>query len=156
MISFRGTSIPKAYEYAWNDEFVAANGFAEVLKNSTGVLSSQLNTQVKGKAIVVYNPVAMDREDLVTMDVKFDRVLENIAVFDKDEKEVPSQIISKDGNKVKLIFQAKVPSVGLAVYDVREAAAKSVKSTLSVTDRTLENEFYSVKIAENGDIASIF
>ncbi len=151
-----GTSIPKAYEYAWNDEFVAANGFAEVLKNSTGVLSSQLNTQVKGKAVVVYNPVAMDREDLVTMEVEFARAPQNIAVFDKDEKEVPAQMISKEGNKVKLIFQAKVPSVGLAVYDVREAAAKSVKSTLTVTDRTLENEFYRVKIADNGDIASIF
>ncbi|MBA7540438.1 hypothetical protein ES705_32735 [subsurface metagenome] len=29
-----GTSIPKAYEYSWNDEVIAMNGFAAVLKNS--------------------------------------------------------------------------------------------------------------------------
>ncbi len=151
-----GTSIPKAYEYAWNDEFVAANGFAEVLKNSVEVLSSQLNTEVKGKAIVVYNPVAMDREDLVNMDVEFSGAPEIVAVFDKDGKEVPSQVISRDGSKIKMIFQAKVPSVGLAVYDVREGVARPVKSTLLVTDRTLENEFYRVTIADNGDIAGIY
>lgn len=56
-----GTSIPKAYEYAWNDEFIAANGFSEVLKNSISVISRGLDTKAEGKAIVVYKPVASPR-----------------------------------------------------------------------------------------------
>lgn len=151
-----GTSIPKAYEYAWNDEFIAANGLSEVLKNSIGVISSQMNTQVKGKAILVYNPIAMDREDIVTLEVIYNKIPENVAVFDKDGKEVPSQIIRKNENEIEVIFQAKVPSFGLAVYDIHEASAKKIRSELIVTDRSLSNEFYNIKIADNGDIASIF
>jgi len=60
-----GTSIPKAYEYAWNDEIIASNGFAAVLTDSAGALSRGLDTRAKGKAIVVYNPLAIEREDVV-------------------------------------------------------------------------------------------
>ena len=152
-----GTSIPIAYQYAWNDEFIAGNGFAEVLKNSVGVVSSQLNTQTKGRAVVVYNPVAADREDVVCAELEYSSLPENIAIFDQNGKEVPSQVISKKDNKVSIIFRAQLPSMGLAVFDVREAAAKSAaKSTLSVTNRSLENEYYIVKIADNGDVLSMF
>lgn len=151
-----GTSIPKAYEYAWNDEFVAANGFSEVLKNSVNVISSQMNTQAKGKAVVVYNSVAIDREDLVNIEMEFPTPPKDVAVFDQEGSQVQSQIVNKEGNRVKLIFVAKVPSVGLAVFDIREAAASPVKSSLKVTERSLENDFYNVRIADNGDILSIF
>ena len=42
-----GTAIPSGFKLAWNDEFIAQNGFSEVLKNSAGGVSSQLNTQTK-------------------------------------------------------------------------------------------------------------
>ncbi|MDP4238664.1 MAG: alpha-mannosidase, partial [Bacteroidota bacterium] len=50
-----GTAIPRAYEYAWNDEFIAANGFAETMKSGVSGVAAKLNTQTRGKAIVVYN-----------------------------------------------------------------------------------------------------
>ena len=152
-----GTSIPKAYEYAWNDEFIAANGFAEVLKNSVRVISSELNTLGQGRTVVVYNPVANERDDIVTAELTYTKLPENIKVFDKNGKAVPTQIIERKDNKLKFIFEAKVPSVGLAVFDVRESNEKpSVSSQLVVTPRTLENEYYKVKIADNGNILSLF
>lgn len=151
-----GTSIPKAYEYAWNDEFIAANGFAEVLKNGMSAVASKLNTQTQGKSVVVYNPVARQREDVVTAELEYATLPAAIVVVDKNGKEVPSQIIERNGNKLKLIFVAQLPSAGLAVYDVREAnAAKSV-TTLSVTNNTLENAYYKVKLDAKGDVLSIF
>ena len=33
-----GTSIPKAYEYAWNDEVIGLNRFSSVLEASAGVV----------------------------------------------------------------------------------------------------------------------
>lgn len=152
-----GTSIPKAYEYSWNDEFVAANGFAEVLKNSLGHISSQMNTVVQGRSFVVYNPVALAREDVVEGEIVFAAMPENIKVFDGKGKEVPSQIISRDGNKLKFVFLANVPSVGFAVYDVREAAAgKPASGELKVTGNTLENKYYKVVVDANGDFSSIY
>ncbi len=152
-----GTSIPKAYEYAWNDEFIAGNGFAEVLTNSVGVISSQLNTQTKGRSVMVYNPVAAEREDVVSAELEYTNLPENVAIFDQNGKEVPSQVVSKAANKLKVIFRANMPSLGAVVFDVRESGVKTTaKSTLAVTDRSMENEFYKVKIADNGDILSIF
>jgi len=151
-----GTSILKAYEYAWNDEFIAANGFAEVLKNGMSAVTSKLNTQTQGKSVVVYNPVARQREDVVTAELEYATLPAAIVVVDKSGKEVPSQILERTGNKLKLIFVAQLPSAGLAVYDVRETnAAKSV-TTLSVTNNTLENAYYKVNVDAKGDVLSIF
>ena len=152
-----GTSIPKAYEYAWNNEFISANMFSDVLQHSVDVLSRDLNTMVKGTPVVVYNPVAIDRNDIITAQLSFDKIPENLVVVDCDGKVVPSQILEKKENVVKFIFQGKVPSVGLAVFDVRESSQKeNVNSSLKVTDRSLENEYYIVEVDDKGNIASIY
>lgn len=151
-----GTSIPKAYEYAWNDEFIAANGFAEVLKNGVSAVSSKLNTQTQGKSIVVYNPVARQREDVVTVELEYNTLPASVAVFDKKGKEISSQILERKGNKLKLLFLAQLPSAGLAVFDVRETVMSKTTTELKITNHTLENSYYKVKFAANGDVLSIF
>ena len=153
-----GTAIPSSYNLAWNDEFIAQNGFANVMKSSAGKVSSQLNTQVKGHPVVVYNPVAREREDVCTVEMEYSANPVYLKVFDPKGKEVPSQIISRKGNKVKLIFLAKVPSTGTAVYDVRESStpSKMVSSGLNITPNTIENKYYRVILNDVGDISSIY
>ena len=151
-----GTSIPKAYEYAWNDEFIAANGFSNVLKSAMSAVSMEMNTNVQGRSLVVYNPVARNREDLVTAEMDYAQLPANVQVFDGKGKVLPTQIIKREGSKLTLFFLAKVPSVGLAVFDVRETAATvSAKSSLLATAKTIENQYYKVTFAANGDMASI-
>jgi len=152
-----GTSIPKAYEYAWNDEFIAANGFANVLKSSMSAATLDLNTNVQGRSLVVYNPVAQPREDIVTAELDYSTLPTDIQVFDGNGKALPTQVIDRDGNRLKFIFLAKVASVGLAVFEVRETLKNaSPKTNLAVSDKTIENQYYKVTFALNGDIASIF
>ncbi|MCX6308506.1 MAG: glycosyl hydrolase-related protein [Bacteroidia bacterium] len=151
-----GTSIPKAYEYAWNDEFIAANGFSNVLKSSMSAATLDLNTNVQGRSLVVYNPVAQRREDVVTAELDYSTLPADIQVFDGKGKAIPTQILQRDGNRLKFIFLAKVASVGLAVFDVRETSKiASPKTNLAVSDKTIENQYYKVTFASNGDIASI-
>lgn len=152
-----GTSIPKAYEYAWNDEFVAANGFAEALKNGLSSISAKLNTKTAGRAVVVYNPVCREREDVVFAELEYAVLPQSIGVFDKKTgREVPSQIVEQAENKLTILFLADMPSAGVKVYDVRETSGFAKPMGLSVTNNTLENTHYKVKIAPNGDIVSIF
>ena len=92
-----GTSIPKAYEYAWNDEFVAANGFAEALKNGLSSISAKLNTKTAGRAVVVYNPVCREREDVFSLNW-ICGLPQSVGVFDKNRQEVPSQIVEQAEN----------------------------------------------------------
>src|SRR5581483_1461529 len=66
-----GTATPKAYEFAWNDDVIAMNQFATVLQSATEAVSSALNTQTEGIPIVVYNPLNIERDDLVEADVRF-------------------------------------------------------------------------------------
>ncbi len=152
-----GTAIPKAYEYAWNDELVAQNGFENVLKSSVSSIVDQMNTKSKGRAIVVYNPVAKERDDIVSFELSYSTMPGCVQVYDANGKPVPTQITELNGVKVKGIFRAKVPSLGLAVFDVR-AVSKSVStsSDLKVENNTIENEYYKVTIDKNGDFASIF
>jgi len=150
-----GTAFPRAYDYAWNDEFIAANGYAEVLKNSANVVVSQLNTLVESRAVVVYNPVDADREDVVTAELEYSKLPDNVQVYDANGKAVPTQITGRTGNKLKMIFLATVPSVGMAVFDVRESH-EAMNSALKITGQSMENSFYTVKIADNGDILSIY
>jgi alpha-mannosidase len=151
-----GTSTVLAYNYAWNDEFIAMNGLSEVLKNSLGAVARKLNTQVQGRAVIVYNPVAMAREDVVTAELSYAKLPAGIMVYDRNGSPVPTQVLSSKGNKVRFIFLAKLPSVGLAIFDVRETAEKQAASTLSVVDQTLENSYFKVVVDKNGDISSIY
>jgi len=152
-----GTSIPKAYQYAWNDEFIAANGFSEVLKHGVSTIVNKMNTNTRGKSVVVYNPVPRQREDIVTAVLDYAILPDAIAVFDRNGREVPSQITARTGNKLTVLFLAHVSSVGMAIYDVRETKS-TIKPAdlLKASNRTLENTYYKVKFADNGDVMSIF
>src|SRR4030095_7380119 len=66
-----GTATPKAFEFAWNDDIIALNQFAGVLTSATNAIASGLDTEVKGTAIIVYNPLNLEREDIVEASVSF-------------------------------------------------------------------------------------
>ncbi len=147
-----GTSTVRAYEYAWNDEFIASNSLSEILVNGISNVTSAMNTEATGRAIAVYNPVSAKREDIVTARLKYAKLPADVKVTDKEGKAVQSQIISKAGDEVTLIFLAKLPSAGIAVFDVQEVPQNQTVSELSVTENSMENKFLRVKIDNNGDI----
>ncbi|HMD86905.1 MAG TPA: glycoside hydrolase family 38 C-terminal domain-containing protein [Terriglobia bacterium] len=149
-----GTATPKSYEYSWNDDVIALNQFAGVLTSATAAIASGLNTQVEGAAVVVYNPLNIEREDVVEADLSFAQgAPQAVRVFGPDGEEVPSQI---EGSG-RVLFLAKVPSVGFAVYDVRPAdTAAPASSELKVSESSLENARYRVTVDANGDVASIY
>ena len=116
-----GTATPKSYEYSWNDDVIAMNQFAGVLTSASAAIASGLNTQVEGTAVVVYNPLNIEREDVVEANLSFAQgVPQAVRVFGPDGKEVPSQF-EGGSDSGRVLFLAKVPSVGFAVYDVRPA-----------------------------------
>ncbi|MGB7171878.1 MAG: glycoside hydrolase family 38 C-terminal domain-containing protein [Acidobacteriaceae bacterium] len=147
-----GTATPRAYEFAWNDDVIAMNQFADVLQDATEAVSSSLNTETKGIPVVVYNPLNIEREDMVEADVNFPgNAPDKVSVVDPQGHVVPSQISNS-----KVIFLARVPSVGYAVYDVRPGGGSAEDTELHVTEHSLENPYYRVQLNNDGDIASIF
>ena len=88
-----GTATPKAFEFAWNDQVLAMNQFASVLTSATEAVASSLDTRAKGIPLVVYNPLNVQREDLVEAAMNFPNgVPAAVRVFAPDGKEVAAQI----------------------------------------------------------------
>jgi alpha-mannosidase len=152
-----GTCIPKAYEYAWNDEVLAQNKFASTLESSVGAVIRAMDTRGNGKAVVVYNPIAVSREDIVQAEILFpEGAPEFIQVMSPEGDEVPSQILSRTKVSIRFLFLANVPSFGLVCYRLLPSKTESaMKNTLISSSNILENEFYKVTLNANGDVSSI-
>jgi alpha-mannosidase len=148
-----GTATPKAYEFAWNDDVIAMNQFAGVLTNATEAVAAALNTESKGVPIVVFNPLNIAREDVVEASISFPGGMpEAVHVNGPNGKEVPAQI-----SLGKVIFAAEALSVGYAVYQVHPGpGAAGASAGLHVSENSLENQYYRVKLNADGDVASIF
>ena len=73
-----------------------------------------------------------------------------VGVFGPDGHEVPSQV--ENG---KVLFLARTPSVGYAVYDIRRAPSAAPSGELKVSQATLENARYRISLSPDGDVTSI-
>jgi alpha-mannosidase len=142
-----GTSTPRAYDFIWNDDVLAMNQFAGVLTSATEAMASAMNTQTEGIPVVVYNPLSIAREDVV--EATLPGLSKVIRVIGPKGEELPAQV---SGNTV--LFIARVPATGYAVFDVRPATARQ-KSALTVSKSGLENARYRIHIDEHGDIDSV-
>ncbi len=148
-----GTATPKSYEFSWNDDVIAMNQFASVLTSATEAVASVLDTQGKGTALVVYNPLNIEREDVVEAELPSSV---GGQVFGPDGKPVPTQVQQDKNGKAKILFLAKVPSVGFAVYDVRPSTGVAGDTSLHVEESSLENGRYRIRLNNDGDVAGIF
>jgi len=153
-----GTSIPAAHSMAWNDGIIALNQFDGVYSDAIGSLARSLNTDLPGVPLVIYNPLSTAREDLV--EALIPEALahaKNITAYNTQGQALPTQLTTGWDGKRRVLFSAKVPPVGAAVYALHEEVPPPVKNgELTVGKRSLENNRYVVKIDENGDIASVF
>ncbi len=155
-----GTSIPRAYTYSWNDEIVAMNGFADVLLNSVGAVSRGLDTNVEGVPLIVYNPLAIEREDVVEARVEFpEGAPKAVRVFNPKGNEIPSQIKARDDKSVAVLFTANVDSVSFSAFEIRKSdtpyATKSDSPLIRISNSQIENEHLCITIDDNGDVGSI-
>lgn len=147
-----GTATPKSFQFAWNDDVLAMNQFAGVLTSAVNGVSAGLDTEAKGSAIVVYNPLNIAREDVVEAVVVFPQgPPAAVRVVGPDGTETPSQL-----SNGKVLFLAKAPPVGFAVYDVQPATGPSMSPALKASEQSLENSRYRISIDRHGDVAHIF
>lgn len=150
-----GTSIPNAYLYSMNDYVLVNKTLGNLLKTTTGNIVRAMDTQTEGMPVVVYNPLSFQRTDIVEARLTMPAKPEGLRVFDKDGKEVLSQISSYDEKtgEVVFLFAATVPSLGYAVYDVRFGEASQLTSSLRMdrSSHQLSNGNYRLTLSETGD-----
>ena len=153
-----GTSIPEAYEISWNDEVLSLNRFATVLTDAVAAVARGLDTAVKGVPLVLFNPLCVAREDLVRADLGFgsEERPRAVRVFNPDGTETPSQLIREEDGRVTVVFLAKMPALGFAVFDVQTATTAFAQETgLRVGSDFLENHRFRVEFDALGDLGSV-
>ncbi len=152
-----GTATPRAFNFSWNDDVIAMNQFAGVLTSATEGIAEGLDTQTLGQPIIVYNPLNILHADVVEASVSLHPgPNETVVAFGPNGRSVPTQVIGEDNGRTKILFWAGVPSVGYIVYDARVMPSSSHVTKLRVTESSLENDRYRIKLNSDGDVSSIF
>lgn len=153
-----GTATPKAYEYSWNDQILALNQFATVLEGAVRAVSSGLDTRVSGLPLVVYNPLPIEREDIVEAALPAGAgAARGVRVRGPDGREQPAQLEGTSGG-ARVVFLAHLPPLGFSVYDVEPQSSppQGRIAALEVQRSGLENARYRIRLNAAGDIAGIF
>ena len=151
-----GTSIPRAYTYSWNDQYIIQNRFIDAITAAVGAVSRVLDTRTKGQPVVVYNPVATRRKDIVRAKVPMQRKPKNIRVTDGQGSVIPSQLLSWYEGQAELLFVAEVDPVSFTVFGVEAVDSRNDNANgLTVSAEILENKRYKVRLNANGDLSSV-
>ncbi|MCM1449126.1 MAG: discoidin domain-containing protein [Clostridiales bacterium] len=149
-----GTSIPRAYEFSWNDELLSLKDFSSVLTNSVSAVASMMDTRAKGTPVVMYNPNDTEVTDLVEISLPYNRMPGNVSVTGPDGKSVKAQVVGYADGNATILAQVTVPANGFAVYGVKVSG--SGKPMAARKANTIENSRYSIKFDKNGDITSLY
>jgi len=150
-----GTSIPEAYTYSWNDEILCMSQFSDIITASTQNIAQQLNTKVKGTPLIVYNSLALQRNEVVFATLPMKGKIEGVAVYSPSGEKINAQLISYKEGLATVAFAATVAPMSFSVFDVRIGNSSKSKN-LKVTENTIENNYYVITLNNVGDIASIY
>ena len=152
-----GTSVPEAYEISWNDEVIAASQLADVLATSVGGIARSLDTRGEGAALVVWNPVAVERHDAVEATVRFaEEAPAAVRVLGPDGREVASQVVARNGKEATVVFLARVGPASATVFSVAPASARLAPGDTRASPAGLENARLKVTLDAAGNVASLF
>ncbi|MDE6542673.1 MAG: discoidin domain-containing protein, partial [Muribaculaceae bacterium] len=148
-----GTSIPRAYEFSWNDELLSLKQFSDLLTDAATSVAAELNTNVGGTPVLLFNPLGYETTDIVEIEVPAKVRPAQAVVKDHNGKQVKAQVKDFADGKATLLVEATVPAVGYAVYDVALKGKGATQTAKGV--KGVENSVYSIKFDKNGDIASL-
>lgn len=104
--------------------------------------------------VIIFNPLAWERLDPVTLELDPSIVLDDIIIRNADGETVPSQI-EQDENGIKRIsFDGKIPALGYATYFFDNNPEKyfNTYTNIKIGSRLIENQYYRIKINANGSL----
>ncbi|MCC8074148.1 MAG: hypothetical protein LIO62_08510 [Clostridiales bacterium] len=155
-----GTSNMQVYNESWADYSTSIAQFKSEYMNGFRGVISELNTawvDEKSSAVVVNNPTQYRHKETVEMHIRITRNCKYVRVYDKAGNEIPSQVRMKMGKEFVVLFVADVKPFGFKVYEFRPSNKPcKIRTDLKITNHSIENKKYIVRLNKNGDIGSIF
>ncbi len=146
-----GTSIPRAYEFSWNDELLSLQRFSNCLTTAVGGVAGRMNTNVSGMPVVIHNTEAFPVSAVTS--IVLPDMADSYKVTDADGKSVVSQVVTDSKGRRSLLVDASVPGTGFSVFSVK-AGGKN-KASVPVKTNVIENSVYKVTVDKIGNISSL-
>jgi len=150
-----GTSLPSAYRFSYNDEYVTANQMDNTIRAAVLASSAVLDTKTSGIPVVVYNPLANQSREVVSVEIELAEKYKGVTVIAPTGKKVNAQIVSREGNRAVVAFATDSKPVSISTYEIRPASKTAKSSVLKASGKTLENRIYKLQLDDNGDICSL-
>jgi alpha-mannosidase len=155
-----GSGIPVVYRDAARDQAEVRRLGQEILSGSLDELSARVRTEGPGVPVIVFNPLAWPRTDVVEVKVGFPGAPTGIEVRDARGRAVLADVVARDPEvrKATVRFLAEdVPSLGYEVFHVVPVKNPTVPvSSLKAQGYTIENEFLRVQVdPKSGCITSL-
>ena len=151
-----GTSLPAAYDISWNDQAIAANQFAETLRQSIGGIASSMDTTAEGFPLLVFNPLSQPRTDLVEAVVPLPEGCRQVLVKDPHGNLCPAQVDRIDNEKPVVSFVADLPPLGFAIFDVVPTGGLRRSPSHGLGLQEEDNGYYRLRLDDRGDLAELF
>ncbi|MBR2134095.1 MAG: alpha-mannosidase [Eubacterium sp.] len=155
-----GTSTMEVYNDSWSDYYQSLFTFKSEYQTAVGRLLRAFNTSWvdnESVAVAVHNPTQFERKECVEIKIRTVVNCKYIKVFDKAGNEIPSQIISKKGKALTVVFEPTMKPYSYKIFEIRKSEEPcSIDTGLSVHGHTLENKKYKLIFNKNGDIAYLY
>ncbi len=155
-----GTSTMEAYNDSWSDYYLSLSQFKNELTYGLRGIGARLDTSwidEKSVAVIVNNPTQFKRKSVVDVKVRTVVNCSQVAVFDCDGNEVPSEANTKEGKVIRVAFIAELDGFESKAYEIKPAKEKcKIKTDIKATNHSLENSKYKIIFNKNGDIAYLF
>ena len=126
-----GTSIPRAYEFSWNDELLSLKQFSDILTHSSDAVIGRMDTRVKGTPVVFYNALGHEATDIVELEVPVKGNPAKVTATDHAGKNVAAQLLGCADGKARVLVEATVPGNGYAVYGLNFSGSAKKQATVA-------------------------
>jgi alpha-mannosidase len=155
---FDGSAIHGSYDYS-RRLFEKIKAVADrSVDGSLKALCARINTQGAGAPVVVFNPLAWERDDVVAVDLPLNPFMPHpTEAIDASGEATPVQVIERWGAPATILFVArKVPAMGYKVYHLRPG--RTPQGGVKVDDSGLmESDRYRIQVDRaDGCITSIY
>lgn len=162
-----GSGIGPVYLDASRDHAVIRQTASDLQRRALAEIAARTDTRGAGVALVVFNPLAWARTDVVEADAPLPGAPEKVEVHGPGGEAAVAEVVSRDAatQRVRVRFiAADVPSLGFKVFHItaraasaRAAAPSAGPNLLTASAITLENTFLRLRLEpKSGCITSLF
>lgn len=147
-----GSSIGQVYREAAEDGERIAAAARRVRDDALAALSANVG---QAGDVVVFNSLSWARNDVATAMIA-DAGDQELEVVDAAGRTAPAQVVQRSAGAAQIAFApGAVPALGYTALTVRPATAPAQHS-LQVTPGRMENRYFVVELASNGELTRLF